>query len=69
MTPEQYVARVRELVAAKAYAEALKFAERHGPEVDERMTPEQFGAVSALLHHADMVHAAQVARQPVRVER
>ena len=55
MTPKQYVDHIRDLVSRHAYGEALDYSERHGPEMDHLLSLQQFGALGAMLKHADMV--------------
>lgn len=59
MTPDQYVARVRELVAQHEYTAALDLADRHGPAVEQHLSPVQWGQLGGLLEHAEVMQAAQ----------
>lgn len=67
MNPDDYVARVRELVGRKEYAAALDLADRHGPVVEDQLTLEQWGTLGSLLKHAELVETAKEARSPARV--
>lgn len=59
MTPEQYVTRIRELVEQREYTAALDLADRHGAEVEQQLSREQWGLLGGLLEHAEVMEAAR----------
>lgn len=59
MTPEQYVRRVRDLLRQQEYAAALDIADRHGSEVEDELTPDQWALLGALLEHAELMQVSK----------
>lgn len=65
MTPEQYVARIGQLVASRRDQEALDLSIRFGPGVHSRLSDEQYDLVSGMLESAAMaLGMQQAARRP-----
>jgi hypothetical protein len=55
MTPDEYVSAVQELAQRREYASLIEFAERVGPEVEDRLTAEQVRILRVHLKHADIL--------------
>lgn len=70
MTPEEYVARVKELVADRAYDEAAEFASRHAEHFEGHLSLEQYGLVGSLVKQAILVgQVTEAPRAPAQVQR
>jgi hypothetical protein len=55
MTPEEYVHVAQEFAQRRDYASLIDFAERFGPEVEDRLTADQVRILRVHLKHADMI--------------
>ena len=55
MTPQEYVARLVELVSAGRDEEALEFASQYCVEMTPLLTLDEMDLVSGLMHSAEMV--------------
>ena len=62
MTPEEYIIAVQELAQRREYASLIEFAERVGPEVEDRLTAKQVRILKDHLKHADVLTSTAQAR-------
>jgi hypothetical protein len=66
MTTEEYISTVQALAGRREYARLIDFAERVGPDVEDRLTAEQVRILRVHLKHADMVLAEARSRVNMR---